>query len=165
MLLQADCAPKLCSWDYILRQQGAWLRAILSSSERMKASVSTAIKSVHGWVLPGWLKAALTWVWTLHWRGTIPNGFPSDPWLQGQSSHYMRSCIRCVSVQPARNGDTCYTVQRRLPNRQVELRIPHRSGRLSCTLLIYCFCTFHSPLVCFSGFKIWITAWSSVRFC
>lgn len=165
MLLEADCAPKLCSWGYIPRQQGAWLRAILSGSERMKASVSTAIKSVHGWLLPGRLEAALTWVWTLCWWGTTPNGFPSDPWLQGQSSHHTRSRIRCVSVQPAHNSDTCCTVQRRLPNRQVELRIPHRSGRLPCTLLIHCFCTFHSPPACFSGFKVWITAWSSVRSC
>lgn len=84
MLLEAGCAPKLCSWDYIPRWQGAWLRAILSSSERMKASVRTAIKSIHGWLLPGWLEAAVTWVWTLCWWGITPNGwFPSDPWLQG----------------------------------------------------------------------------------
>lgn len=83
MLLEAGCAPKLCSWDYIPRQQGAWLRAILPGSERMKASVSTAIKSMHGWLLPGWLEAAVTWVWTWCWWGISPNGFPSDPWLQG----------------------------------------------------------------------------------
>lgn len=83
MLLEAGCAPKLCSWDCIPRQQGAWLRAILSGSKRMKASVSTAIKSIHGWLLPGWLEAAMAWVWTLCWWGITPNGFPSDPWLQG----------------------------------------------------------------------------------
>lgn len=83
MLLEAGCAPKLCSWDYIPRQQGAWLRAILPGSERMKASVSTAIKSMHGWLLPGWLEAAVTWVWTWCWWGISLNGFPSDPWLQG----------------------------------------------------------------------------------
>lgn len=83
MLLEAGCAPKLCSWDYIPRQQGAWLRAILPGSERMKASVSTAIKSMHGWLLPGWLEAAVTSVWTWCWWGISPNGFPTDPWLQG----------------------------------------------------------------------------------
>lgn len=83
MLLEAGRAPKLCSWDYIPRQQGAWLREILSSSERMKVSVSTATKPVHGWLLPGWLKAAVTSVWRLCWWGIAPNGFPCDCWLQG----------------------------------------------------------------------------------
>lgn len=93
MLLEADCAPKLCSWDYIPRRQGAWLRAILPGSERMKASVSTAIKSIHGWLLPGWLGAAVTWAWTLCWWGIALNGFPSDPWLQGsvQPPHERRA--------------------------------------------------------------------------
>ena len=109
MLLEAGCAPKLCSWDYILRRQGAWLRAILSGFERMKASVSTAIKSIHGWLLPGWLEAAVTWVWTLCWWGITPNGFPSDPWLQG-------------SVQP-------------LHERRAETR-GHRSDASACSQLV-----------------------------
>lgn len=149
MLLEADRAPKLCSWDYIPRRQGAWLRAILSGSERRKASVSSAIKSIHGWLLPGWLEAAVTWVWTLCWWGITPNGSPSDPWLQGsvQPLHEggqgwnARSQIRCVSVRPARDGDTCCTIKRRVPNGMVELRtFSNLAGFLVC-LLIHFSCT------------------------
>lgn len=52
-------------------------------------------------------------------------------------------------MQQAHDSDSCCTAKRRLPNRLVELRIPRRSGRLPCTLLILCFRTFYSTLVCF----------------
>lgn len=172
MLLEADCAPKLCSWDYIPRRQGAWLRAILSGSKRMKASVSTAIKSMHGWLLPGWLEAAVTWVWTLCWWGTTLNGFPSDPWLQGSAEplHKHRAEI------PGHRSDASVCSQLAT----VTLVALYREGCQTgwwilgyhadlAGFLVLSWSSVSVPstaLLCvFSGLEVWITAWSSVRSC